>query len=113
MPKRPEKLSEARREALGRELERSLRGEVRFDSTNRAAYASDSSNYRQVPLGVVFPRDHDDVKTVARVGAEAGAALLARGAGTSLAGQTCNEAVVVDMSRHMRRIVAVDADKGL
>ena len=61
MPKRPEKLSEALREALGRELERSLRGEARFDSTNRAAYASDSSNYRQVPLGVVFPRDHDDV----------------------------------------------------
>jgi len=111
MPKRPERLSEARREALGRELERSLRGEVRFDSTNRAAYASDSSNYRQVPLGVVFPRDHDDVKTVARVAAEAGAPLLARGAGTSLAGQTCNEAVVVDMSRHMSRIVEIDPER--
>ncbi len=111
MPKRPEKLSEARREALGRALESALRGEVRFDSTNRAAYASDSSNYRQVPLGVVFPRDHDDVRTVARIAAEAGAALLARGAGTSLAGQTCNEAVVVDMSRHMSRIVDIDPER--
>jgi FAD/FMN-containing dehydrogenase/Fe-S oxidoreductase len=111
MPKRPEKLSEAQREALGRALESALRGEVRFDSTNRAAYASDSSNYRQVPLGVVFPRDHDDVRTVARIAAEAGAALLARGAGTSLAGQTCNEAVVVDMSRHMSRIVDIDPER--
>ncbi len=111
MPKRPEKLSEALREALGRELERSLRGEARFDSTNRAAYASDSSNYRQVPLGVVFPRDHDDVMVAARVAAEAGAALLARGAGTSLAGQTCNEAVVVDMSRHMSRIIDLDPER--
>jgi FAD/FMN-containing dehydrogenase/Fe-S oxidoreductase len=111
MPKRPEKLSEPQREALGGELERALRGEVRFDTTNRAAYASDSSNYRQVPLGVVFPRDHDDVKAVARIAAEAGAALLARGAGTSLAGQTCNEAVVVDMSRHMSRIVEIDPER--
>ena len=111
MPRRPKKLSEDQRGALGRALEGALRGEVRFDSTNRAAYASDSSNYRQVPLGVVFPRDHDDVKTVARIAGEAGAALLARGAGTSLAGQTCNEAVVVDMSRHMSRIVEIDAER--
>ena len=94
MPKRPEKLSEARREALGRALERALRGEVRFDSTNRAAYASDSSNYRQVPLGVVFPATMTTSGPWPGIAAEAGAALLARGAGTSLAGQTCNEAVV-------------------
>jgi FAD/FMN-containing dehydrogenase/Fe-S oxidoreductase len=111
MPKRPEKLSEDQRVALGRALQGALRGEVRFDTTNRAAYASDSSNYRQVPLGVVFPRDHEDVQTVARTAAEAGAALLARGAGTSLAGQTCNEAVVVDMSRHMSRIVEINAER--
>jgi len=90
-----------------------MAGEVRFDTATRAAYASDSSNYRQVPLGVVFPRDHADVQVAARVGAEAGAALLARGAGTSLAGQCCNEAVVVDMSRHMHQVVRIDPDKRL
>jgi len=111
MPKMPAKLGEAQREALGRALSGAMRGEVRFDATTRAAYASDSSNYRQVPLGVVFPLDHDDVRVVARVAAEASAALLARGGGTSLAGQACNEAVVVDMSRHMRRVVGIDVAK--
>ncbi|HMK97482.1 MAG TPA: FAD-binding and (Fe-S)-binding domain-containing protein, partial [Acidimicrobiales bacterium] len=103
------KLGERQREALGRALSAAVKGEVRFDTTNRAAYSTDSSNYRQVPLGVVFPLDHEDVREVARIAAEAGAALLARGAGTSLAGQCCNEAVVVDMSRHMRQISAIDA----
>ena len=111
MPQRPATLSEPQRGALGGALARAVRGQVRFDDTARAVYASDSSNYRQVPLGVVFPLDHADVQAVARLAAEAGAALLARGAGTSLAGQCCNEAVVVDMSRHMRRIIEIDADQ--
>ena len=111
MPARSPKLEEAQRLALGAALSGALRGEVRFDTTVRAAYASDSSNYRHVPLGVVFPADHDDVRAAARLAAEAGAALLARGAGTSLAGQACNEAVVLDMSRHMTRIVEIDPDR--
>ena len=104
-------MGEAEREGLGRALAQAMQGQVRFDSTVRAAYASDSSNYRQVPLGVVFPTDHADVQTASRLAAEAGAALLARGAGTSLAGQACNEAVIVDMSRYMRRIVGIDPEK--
>ena len=111
MPARSPKLEEAQRLALGAALSGALRGEVRFDTTVRAAYASDSSNYRHVPLGVVFTADHDDVRAAARLAAEAGAALLARGAGTSLAGQACNEAVVLDMSRHMTRIVEIDPDR--
>lgn len=103
-------LGEAARERLRRALEGALEGEVRFDNTNRAAYASDSSNYRQVPLGVVFPRHEQDVVATARIAAETGAPLLARGAGTSLAGQACNEALVVDMSRHMNRVVSIDPD---
>jgi FAD/FMN-containing dehydrogenase/Fe-S oxidoreductase len=110
---RPRRLGEAQRDALGRALERAVRGEVRFDAATRAAYASDSSNYRQVPLGAVFPRDEQDVQAVARVAAEAGAALVARGAGTSLAGQACNEAVVVDLSRSMHRILEVDPARRL
>ena len=105
MPTRPKKLRDAQRDALGRALARRVRGQVRFDTTTRAAYATDSSNYRQVPLGVVFPRDHDDVGLAARLAAEAGAALLARGAGTSLAGQCLQRGRGVDMSRHMRRVV--------
>jgi FAD/FMN-containing dehydrogenase/Fe-S oxidoreductase len=113
MSTRPARLADAQRAALGAALTGALRGEVRFDNTTRAAYATDSSNYRYVPLGVVFPVDHADVQAVARLAAEAGAALLARGAGTSLAGQACNEAVVVDMSRHMSRILEIDADRRL
>jgi FAD/FMN-containing dehydrogenase/Fe-S oxidoreductase len=105
---RPAKLGEVQRLSLGRALTAATRGEVRFDTTTRTVYASDSSNYRHVPLGVVFPVDQADVQATARIAAEVGAALLARGAGTSLAGQACNEAVIVDMSRHMRRIIAID-----
>jgi FAD/FMN-containing dehydrogenase/Fe-S oxidoreductase len=107
------RLSDERREALGQALARTVTGEVRFDATTRAAYASDSSNYRQVPLGVVIPRDEQDVQAVARLAAEAGAALVARGGGTSLAGQACNEAVVLDMSRYMTRILEIDPEKRL
>jgi FAD/FMN-containing dehydrogenase/Fe-S oxidoreductase len=107
------KLSEGQLAALEHELARAMRGEVRFDDLTRAVYSTDSSNYRQVPLGVVFPLDHGDVQVAARTAAEAGAPLLARGAGTSLAGQACNEAVILDMSRHMRRIVEIDPDRRL
>src|SRR5208282_847117 len=67
-----------------------LQGEVRFDAGSRAAYATDSSNYRQVPIGVVVPRSTDDVLHAVRIAREFGAPILSRGAGTSLAGQCCN-----------------------
>jgi FAD/FMN-containing dehydrogenase/Fe-S oxidoreductase len=111
MAKRPAKLGEVQQDALRRALTNALTGEVRFDATTRAAYTSDSSNYRQVPLGVVFPADEADVQAAARLAAEAGAALLARGAGTSLAGQACNEALIVDMSRHMTRVLEIDPER--
>ncbi len=103
-------LDEPRRLALERQLRATVRGDVMFDSANRAAYATDSSNYRQVPLGVVCPRDHDDVVSVMRACAAFGAPVVARGGGTSLAGQACNVAVVVDTSRYMTRIVRLDPD---
>jgi FAD/FMN-containing dehydrogenase/Fe-S oxidoreductase len=113
VPPKRLKLDEPQREALGRALGRTITGDVRFDAATRAAYASDSSNYRQVPFGVVFPRDEEDVQAIARLAAEVGVPLVARGGGTSLAGQACNEAVVVDTSRYMRRIVEVDPDRRL
>ena len=85
-------------------LKKSLRGEVRFDLGSRALYASDSSNYRQLPIGVIFPRDAADVEAALAACRATGAAVLPRGAGTSLAGQCVNVAVVFDYSRHMNAL---------
>jgi FAD/FMN-containing dehydrogenase/Fe-S oxidoreductase len=98
------------REALHKALARAVQGEVRFDDGARALYATDASNYRQVPIGLVVPRDADDVIAAMRVCRDHGAPVLARGAGTSLAGQTCNEAVVFDYSKYMRRIFSIDGE---
>src|SRR5690349_24467870 len=86
--------------ALEADLRRAISGEVRFDAGSRALYATDGSNYRQVPIGVVIPRDVEDVVATVEVCRRHGAPLLSRGGGTSLAGQCCNEAVVVDMSKY-------------
>jgi FAD/FMN-containing dehydrogenase/Fe-S oxidoreductase len=98
----------ARLRALEPALLAAVRGEVNFDTGTRAVYATDSSNYRQIPIGVVFPLDHEDVVAALEVCAEHDAPVLARGAGTSLAGQACNAAVVLDTSRHMTRILEID-----
>jgi FAD/FMN-containing dehydrogenase/Fe-S oxidoreductase len=97
--------------ALAAELRRVVRGEVRFDEAYRAVYSCDSSNYRQVPLGVVCPRDAEDVVATLRACHEQGTPVTFRGAGTSLAGQATNATVIVDTSRHMRHIVEVDPQR--
>src|SRR5436190_1275749 len=89
-------------------LRRHLRGEVRFDAGSRALYATDGSNYRQVPIGVVLPRDADDVVAAITLAREFSAPILCRGGGTSLAGQCCNVAVVLDFSKYMSEILEVD-----
>ena len=94
--------------ALAGELKRVVRGEVRFDAGSRALYATDASNYRQVPIGVVIPRDADDVIATVALARKHGAPILGRGAGTSLAGQCCNVAVVLDMSKFMNRIAEMN-----
>jgi FAD/FMN-containing dehydrogenase/Fe-S oxidoreductase len=83
-------------------------GEVRFDAGSRAAYAHDASNYRQPPLGVVVPRTADDAAAAVGVCAELGVPVLSRGGGTSLAGQCCNEAVVIDWTKYCHHVVSVD-----
>ncbi|HKF67532.1 MAG TPA: FAD-binding oxidoreductase, partial [Vicinamibacterales bacterium] len=92
-------------------LRKSIRGEVRFDAGSRALYASDASNYRQVPIGLVVPRDAGDVAAAVTICRQFGAPVLPRGAGTSLAGQCCNVAVVFDFSKYMNRILEVDPDR--
>ncbi len=104
-------VDERTRQTLARELRDALRGEVHFEGATRAVYATDSSNYRQIPLGVVYPRDEADVLAAVRVCARHHAPILGRGAGTSLAGQACNVAVVLDMSRHMNQILEIDAER--
>jgi FAD/FMN-containing dehydrogenase/Fe-S oxidoreductase len=93
------------------ELRRRIRGEVRFDRGSRALYATDSSNYRQVPIGVVIPRDADDIIQAVAVCREFHAPLLVRGGGTSLAGQCCNVAVVLDASKHLTNILDINPDQ--
>lgn len=98
-------------DALERELQANIRGEVRFDEGSRGLYTTDASNYRQVPIGVVLPKDADDVVEAVATCHKYGAPVLARGGGTSLAGQCCNVAVVIDMSKYMNNILELDADK--
>ncbi len=95
-------------EPLESALRRHLRGEVRFDNGSRALYATDGSNYRQVPIGVVLPKNADDVLAAIAICREQGAPVLCRGGGTSLAGQCCNIAVVLDFSKYMAEIVELD-----
>ena len=98
--------------ALAAELRNDgLHGEVRFDRGSRALYATDYSIYRQVPIGVVVPKNAEDiVKTVAAC-RKHGAPVLGRGAGTSPNGQCCNVAVVMDHSKYMREIIELDPEK--
>ncbi|HZB96689.1 MAG TPA: FAD-linked oxidase C-terminal domain-containing protein, partial [Herpetosiphonaceae bacterium] len=94
--------------ALAAELRSKIRGEVRFDDGSRALYATDASNYRQIPIGVVLPFDKQDVRATVATARQFGAPILSRGGGTSLAGQCCNVAVVIDFSKYMNRVLEID-----
>jgi FAD/FMN-containing dehydrogenase/Fe-S oxidoreductase len=98
---------------LEAKLKASLRGDVHFDLGFRALYAADSSNYRQMPIGVILPRDPADVEAALAACRSVGAAVLPRGAGTSLAGQCANVAVVFDFSKYMNQLTALDPEKKL
>jgi len=98
---------------LAEALRTEIRGEVRFDNSTRALYATDGSNYRQVPIGVVLPRDDEDVIAAVALCRQFGAPLLCRGGGTSLAGQCCNVAVILDFSKYMSKILEIDPTRRL
>ncbi|MEU9950964.1 FAD-binding and (Fe-S)-binding domain-containing protein [Streptomyces sp. NPDC047939] len=95
-------------DALVRELRASVRGEVAFDATARALTTMDASNYRRVPLGVVTPRDADDVAATLAACRAHGVPVVPRGGGTSIAGQATGTGVVLDLTRHLRSIVELD-----
>jgi FAD/FMN-containing dehydrogenase len=99
--------------ALEADLKQRIHGEVRFDRGTRAIYSTDGSNYRQVPIGVVIPRHVADVEATIALARQYGAPILSRGGGTSLAGQCCNVAIVMDFSKYMHRVLDIDPARRL
>ena len=95
---------------LQRALAERVKGEVRFDAKSRLLYSTDASLYQILPVGVVVPRDADDVVAAVSLAAEHGVAVLPRGGGTALAGQTVGAALVLDFTRFMNRVLSIDPD---
>ncbi len=111
--RRADQLTTGAAEQLASELRRVIRGEVRFDRGSRALYATDGSNYRQPPIGVVIPRDAEDVERALAISRAHAAPVFGRGGGTSLAGQCCNAAVCLDLSKYMNRVISIDPERRL
>ena len=100
-------------DSLKMDLRRHVDGEVRFDLGSRATYSTDASNYRQIPIGVVIPRTPESAAEAVRICHKHDAPVLSRGGGTSLAGECCNVAVVIDWSKYCTRLLQLDADAGV
>src|ERR1700682_4726824 len=98
--------------ALADRLKRALRGEVLFDPFSRGRYSTDASIYQIEPIGVALPRDTEDVEAAIALAREEGFPVIPRGGGSSQTGQPLGEAVVMDTSRHMNRVLEVDAAAG-
>src|SRR5499427_2412364 len=98
-------------EGLYQALKKRVSGEVRFDRASRLLYSTDASIYEIEPIGVVLPRTHEDVFATMEVAREFKVPVLPRGAGTSLAGQTVCDAVVIDMSKYLNRVLEVNREE--
>src|SRR6202049_4996609 len=96
------------RPGLERRLKAELAGEVRFDRFTRGRYATDASHYQMMPVGVVLPRSIAEAERAIALAREEGVSVLPRGGGTSQAGQTVNESLVVDCSKYLDRVVEID-----
>ena len=96
---------------LERELRKVIRGDVRFDPASKLLYSTDASMYQMEPVGVVIPRDGDDVQAALELSRTHGVALLSRGGGTSLTGQTVNHALVLDFSRYLNNVIEVNREE--
>ena len=98
-------------EDLYQALKTRIEGAVRFDRASRLMYSTDASIYEIEPIGVVIPRTHEDVFATMEVARDFQVPVLPRGAGTSLAGQTVGDAVVIDMSKHLNRVLEVNTEE--
>src|ERR1035441_9282464 len=96
--------------AFAMRLARNIRGEVMFDRFSRGRYSTDASIYQIEPIGVVVPETIDDVVAAMAIARDEGVPVLPRGGGTSQCGQTVNRALVIDCSKHLRRILHVNAE---
>jgi len=96
--------------AMAQRLRREIRGQVLFSPADRGRYATDASIYQAMPVGVIVPERIEDVATAMQITREAGVAMLARGGGTSQCGQTVNTALVIDCTKHLRRLISVDPE---
>src|SRR5271163_4348979 len=96
--------------AFAMRLARNIKGEVLFDRATRGRYSTDASIYQMQPVGVIVPETIDDVIAAMALARDEGVPVLARGGGTSQCGQTVNRALVIDCSKHLRRILHVDAE---
>jgi len=96
--------------ALAAHLSRDIRGDVYFDAFNRGRYATDASFYQIMPLGVVVPRTMDDALRTLAIARDEGRVVTPRGGGTSQCGQTVNDGLVVDFSKHLNRILSLDIE---
>src|SRR6185437_13518746 len=93
------------------ELKSTIEGEVRFDDASKALYATDGSNYRQAPIGIVLPKSEQDIIDTVAICRKYHAPLLSRGGGTSLTGACCNVAVVMDMTKYYNKVLKIDKEK--
>src|ERR1051326_6634803 len=100
-------------ETLEKELHAKISGEVRFSDGDRALYSTDSSNYRQIPIGVVIPRHKADIIAAVAICRKFGAPITGRGGGTSLAGQCCNASVIIDFTKYYNRVLEIDPKRRL
>ncbi len=103
-------MTPAQHSELATRLRREVRGEVLFDDFSRGRYATDASIYQMMPRGVVLPKSVDDVRACIAIARETGTPVLARGGGTSQCGQTVNDALVLDNSRYLDRVLALDVE---
>src|SRR5262245_49262437 len=99
-----------RRTSLARHLRKHLAGEVRFDPTTRKLYSTDASLYQVEPLGVVIPKSVEDVVAVVQIAAESEVPITARGGGTSLSGQSIGPGIILDCSKYLHDIIAIDPE---
>jgi FAD/FMN-containing dehydrogenase/Fe-S oxidoreductase len=97
-------------DTLEKDLREVVAGEVRFSAADRGMYASDASNYRMIPLGVVLPQNADDVVKTVAICRKHGAPIFGRGGGTSIPGQTVNNGLLIDFSKYMNRMIELDPD---
>src|SRR3954447_5972466 len=98
----------AENRALAARLSREITGEVLFDSYNRGRYATDASFYQIMPAGVVVPRSVDEALRALAIARDVGLTVTPRGGGTSQCGQTVNDGIVIDLSKHLNRLKSLD-----